>query len=100
MSTETEVPEVQTTASPLLVQTRKVHGVRRGLEALAGALKAKREAFERDNADIIGLVAAQKQVLAEEELRLRDMAVAEFKATGSTKPSPGDRDQEADELHL
>lgn len=86
MATETET---QAPATALRIQAERVLAVRRNAESLASALKAKRAAFDADNADLIALLSAGQNDLLTEELRLRDMAVAEYKVTGDAKPCPG-----------
>lgn len=80
-----------TTTSPatLTDQIRRVAELRRSGAALGNQLHQQKVAWEEANADLLVSVTKVKHQLAEEELRLRDMAVREFKATGQTKPGPG-----------
>ncbi len=72
----------------LLRQLAAVRTAQAGMEA---ELKTRREEWERDSivASIIASVAAGKDLLAELEGQVRELAVAAYHETGSKKPAPG-----------
>lgn len=78
-----------TGSSALLDQVRRVAVLRQEADRFSDALAQRRHGFETANAGLINVARTTKEKLAEEELRLRDMTVAEFKATGEKKPAPG-----------
>lgn len=76
-------------STALLDQVRRVARLRADSRRYAEQLAQRRAGWEDANAGLISLASEFKNKLAEEELRLRDMAVAEFKSTGDKKPAPG-----------
>jgi hypothetical protein len=91
---DTEIPTTPEPAeaapvSAIVSQARQVLGLRVALAAVQGTLANARKEFEDSQAETIAALARLRVRLAEEELRLRDMAVAEHKATGAVKPGPG-----------
>lgn len=89
MSTDTEVLNAPAESFVLRGQAERVHEVRRTLEAIGGALKARQQEFDAANAGLIAQVTEAKAKLTEEETTLRAMTVACYQATGVKKPGPG-----------
>ncbi len=66
-----------------------VHGLRMGLENIKVSLRAKRIAFDAENADLIKGLDERTAELAQAEAVLRAEAVDVFNVTRERKPCPG-----------
>lgn len=77
----------------VLAQVRFVHELREGLTVLDGALAEARqlveEQFARDNEKLVEMVRTQRGSLADEETKLRAMAITRFHTTDEKNPAPG-----------
>ncbi|MDP2950695.1 MAG: hypothetical protein Q8P22_14325 [Chloroflexota bacterium] len=66
-----------------------VHGLRTGLESIKASLKAKRAAFDAENADLLIGLLDRTTELARAETALRDAAMGAYVLMGARKPAPG-----------
>lgn len=82
-------PASAPTGELLRIQVQRVADARREFAAEALALAVEKQRWEATVEPLVTRAQAAKVRVAEEEARLRDLAVTEFKATGSTNKQPG-----------
>ncbi len=89
MSGATPTGTKPTGSTALADQVRRVAHLRAAKQLSDEALQRRRTLWEEQNADLVSEARELKTRLTEEELRLRDMTVAEYRATGKKKPTEG-----------
>jgi len=82
-------PESPVVSLPIREQVKRVANARAGLAEFQAALKAKQDAFDAENAQLLQLTGQARATVAAEEQALRAFAVTEYRATGETHPAPG-----------
>lgn len=77
------------TAATLTDRVRELAALRTAAQSAVGALKARRETFDRENEALIRLAKDSAFAALEAETALKAVAAAEYERTGVKKPAPG-----------
>ena len=91
MTTNTDtLPEEETAARTALAdQVRRVQAAREAAGQTFNELNGLRQTFEATHAELIATADVLRRQVAEEEARLRDYAVQEYRLSGAKHPTAG-----------